>query len=234
MKKHIFYLVTMVAIFAAVLVSCNKDDGDGGGGNSSIADNKLEIKLETGSSRIDEIKVMVNYDDVDGHWTSEELTKASSTNGTFTLNLPKPDSKYLTSFEDGEMIAGINVSDKKAKMTQSISIYGYKDGSYVGSLVYGKVVNKKDYLEARGHLVYIDRDVTASGTIKDSDDEDGYEWESTYTISCSYKEGWNFDFDIDESYTVDKNGKEIYRGKMTTSNPGCKWYLYDDFDDLFD
>jgi hypothetical protein len=141
MKKQIFYLITMTAIFSAVLVSCKKDDDNGG--STTIPGNKLAITVVNGSSHssdIDDVKVSI-YDNNYGR--EDELVSVDYGNGTsFTINLPETvASKYLSSFDNDEFGYGVKVSNKNAR-TAMVGIGAYKGTSPVDYLTYAKVINK--------------------------------------------------------------------------------------------
>ena len=252
MKKVLLGL----ALCAFTFVACdetnngdeNGDNGNGGGNTTAIVDNTISGTLKRVidnydgryfdgdvTNEIDEVRGFVYNEDTD-----EDVPAGSSpvSNGRFSIKL---DASKLGGLEDitHEMPETLTISDRNAKWG-NLWLEGFKDGYYEGMIrMYPANLSE----EMDFNLMYVDRDVTISGSyVMDNrnDDEpehrndDGRydkpaEFEKRNTKSddefrvstnMNLKKGWN----VIEQRKVDANN-----GTMTTNNTftNIVWGIWD-------
>lgn len=213
MKKSVFSFFSFVlflSVLSASFTACNKDDDDG---DSSTVGSKITATVSgVGSGQVD--TVVLYYS---AHATYELIAKAAFKNNGFTMELPETlPSRYLETLKN-DMPAGVAISDASAKGCFNTSIRALKNDSFVGDIEYLNFSGKEeDYKTGAAYveLVFVDRDVTITGT----DTNDDY----TQQYNCNLKKGWNYIADVYKG--EDSNKKDIY--EATTSLPGgLKWYF---------
>jgi hypothetical protein len=214
MKRN-FLKTAFVCLFTVVaLSSCEKDDdkNDPGG----ITDNTLTVVVENGNSyntRIDEVKAEIFEDDE----PILTLTSAEYKNGGFTLTLPEDvSSRYLESFDDN-IPDGVKVSNKNVKMG-FMSLEAYKSNDNVGYFYLGSE-------DCEGEFVYVDGDLSITGTVTSTDNWWGEEVTEIIKYSINLKRGWN------TVYFYGTMNGDTYNSECTTTAPaGAKWYFYSYYD----
>jgi hypothetical protein len=206
LKMAFFCLFTVVA-----LSSCNKDEDEG-----SI--NTITAVVENGSSYnalIDVVKLEVESSS--SSYELKTLTDAEYKDGGFTIILPESvSSQYLElPFGDDDDIIpkGITVSNKNAKGASAYLI-AYKSNKLVGEF----------YLESgdwSGGLIYIDSDVSITGTATETETWEGETYTEKFNYSVNLKRGWNM------VYTkITENSNNFVLEATTTAPSGAKWYFY--------
>jgi hypothetical protein len=211
MKKN-FKMMAFVCLFTvAALISCSKDD-DNNGADSGAISNVLTVVVENGSnhnSMIDVVKLLAfgtNGEDV--------LAESDYTDGRFTLNLPNPlGSQYLNPVGDIAPYSGITVSNRNVKIGDA-ALCAFKENEETGYF-YTASGNWE------GELVYVDGDVSITGTYSDTEEEDGVTYTETIRYNMNLKKGWNIFY---SKSTEDGNTETT---EITTTVPaGVKWYFY--------
>ena len=221
--SRMFWLFLALGLTTAVFYSCEKDDD---GGNGAIGGNASKItatNVINGSTQLTTVKAIASSslteDDV--------IAQAPYKNNGFTLELPATVSdKYLISI----MAAGTQdlvdtiVSDKNAKLYELGVIYGYdKDENEIGFFhLEGENNGGDEYYYT--DWIYVDRDVTVKGEIKDLYYRDDYGMIEKY--NWELKKGWNITYEnITYSYD-DSTGREVDINTYTSQKPSGISYLW--------
>ncbi|MDR3351304.1 MAG: DUF4595 domain-containing protein [Prevotellaceae bacterium] len=203
MKKIFTLMIAAVMVFAG----CSKDsDGGDDIGSSPIPNNTITVVVENGSSysgQIDVVKLMM-YSAAPDY----EITSLSYAGGSFTVNLPASvEDKYLLGFD---VPSGVTISNRNVKERPAY-FEAWKSGQPVGHIYHGFGASN-----AGGYLLYVDGDVSITGTGA----RNGYSTE--YRVNA--KKGWNMVYESDESTGV---------RLITTEAPaGAKWYFLEDVESL--
>jgi len=183
MSRRNFLVTLCGALLAAGVVfsGCEKDKDDGL--VSSAFDGKITATLEKGGETYNYLNSKVNKVSAEIGRDEEILASGTYANGGFTLTLPQPTAKYFETNgdENDAPVAGINVSDKNAKISEPIKdIIAYDSVSYDygDELYYGKVDKNS---ETEVSFMYADRDVTITGSSQD--EYNGIKYETLYSIS---------------------------------------------------
>jgi hypothetical protein len=228
--KSKFNFSVMAAMFAilpaATFVACDKDDDTDSG---AIANNTIVAAVNNGSSysgQIDAVKAIIGtYEKFDSEtgtyvWTGDyETGSGLYVNGGFTLKLQETVAdKYLLSiFEDEAMPSGgITISNPNVKR-RSVTICAYKADVETGGVFNYHTADETWY----GTLLYVNGDVSLTGSTTDDDGE------STYIekYNVHLKKGWNMVYGKE----VEKESSSEF--ELTTTVPtGLQWYFYDDGD----
>ena len=207
MKRIGLNFIIVAFSISAAFTSCKKDDDD------SPFDRKITATVENGSdynSKIDVVKlVTLAYNPSTDDKDEIVLAIGSYSNGGFMIKLPsKVDDKYLHEITQSGIHSWQNLSNS-AKILDAVWIQAYKNEEYVGVFVYGN----RD-IDAGGHFLYTDRDLTMTGSGK-QDEENAW----TETFNYSYIKGWNW------WYVISDNDEKTHT--YTTLAPNSlKWYLY--------
>jgi len=226
MNKKLHYLTAAAIAAAVVFAGCKKDDDDKL--VSDAFDGKITATVENGAAYNSQFSMVaaVVYTDTEPWY--EILATGTYANGGFTITLPATlDAKYLETFEefseDG-IPAGINVSDKNAKVLSGLSLAAANsNGSSNSGLIYGKVGSNSYTMVT---FMYADRDVTVTGSYKE-ELEGGYTDEEHANVSL--KKGWN------RVYMTSTETKTSDKSEITTKPvSGVKWYFEEDFEDAFE
>jgi hypothetical protein len=232
--KHFKLFATCLMVACAsvsfVFTSC-EEGGYETFGNSSIS--VINAKVEDGekyNSKISVVKMTGNYDfdttyGFDAGFYSDQnadpktivLATGTYSNGGFTINLPATvDEKYLSPIvwvEEGWHEGGnVKCSDSNAKCVWVINILGFsKQDSDREVVVFYYEINSCDFdsdTNAEGHFVYVDRNVTITGSGDGGD---------KYYYNVSLKKGWNIYYG--------NYGRQDDRMKVTNNVPsGLKWW----------
>jgi hypothetical protein len=218
MKRN-FFMMAFVCLFTVVaLSSCSKDDDDENGKSGSIPDNTITATVENGNSynsQIDIVKAEIwDYSTGESH----VLASAEYKDGGFKLVLPASvGSQYLELLDEEDIPAGITVSNKNVKSASVYELDAYKSGDRAGWL-YNETGNWE------GSLMYVDGDVTVTGTETDTDSWEDSEGTHTETwiiqYSVNLKKGWNMVY-IKETESGNTETIEV----TTTAPAGAKWYF---------
>jgi hypothetical protein len=158
------------------------------------------------SSQIDSVKLLLGHDD------DFEACNVKYDNGKFTLNLPvnvpNPNEALGALPSRYSRYDGLTVSDLSVKIGYSI-LYAYKNGHPVGSF-YHKAG------EWKGELIYVNGDVSVTGTATETGKDNSVTGKYTYNINA--KKGWNI------LYRRDTGSETEYTTEETTEAPaGAKW-----------
>ena len=162
------------------------------------------------NSKIDEVRVFVNYFDNKKLFT-EEIAKGSFANGGFTITLPDNiDSKFLDSYSDNDYEEGIKISKKSFKKTyEEVGFTAYKNGVRVGKINY-------EISNWGVSLIYVDGDVDITGS--SSANIGDLNINTTYSVSL--KKGWNFWY----HHMTHNEFLKTNTSTSTTKDPGgLKW-----------
>ena len=241
MKKS-FLLMSSACILGGMMffTSCGKDEDNSSSscGESGLADNKLVVQVVNGNAyneEIDEVKL------VDGYLYGEDNIFSSTLyrGGGFTLELPKIADKYLYPIlYVGENSEGVVVTDNLIISNRNVKglecfVTAHKNGvnPSIGGFFYASSDN---YYETGfvggtgGYLLYVDRDVTITGTISFKYNNDNVTLINNY--NCSLKKGWNI---VYHKMTETAN---IMTMEITTQKPNIelKWYYESDYDSNYD
>jgi hypothetical protein len=210
MKSKFLTMAGISLLAMATFCACSKDD-DNNTGTSTISGN-YEITVENGSSynsAIDSVRLML------GTYDEHVICNVKYNNGKFTLNLPAtvPDA-YLEALEESGIPDGITVSNFNVKIGYA-NLRAYKAGNRAGSFYHS--IN-----DWQGRLVYMNGDVSITGTVTNRWEEYGTAYTDTFTYSISLKKGWNILY-IREGKTTDHD----YTLEGTTETPsGARWVLW--------
>jgi len=167
MKKFSVYFATALLV-ALSFVSCKKDDnGDGGGGGSSAFDGTISGKIVNPPAGIGDFTLGGYYGYIYG--TPDISTTVH--NGAFSLTLTAPPAGKLSPFSDH--YPGAQPSDPNVRMAE----IDFGAGSYGGIICASANGN------LIAHFIYVDNDVTVSGTYNDVGLKLSY--------NMSLKRGWN-------------------------------------------
>ena len=223
MKK--FCLLSVIACFFAGIVFTGCDNDDDGPGVSSI--NSITAKVEKGSEfDLDVVKAVMIFGDEEEYIVAE----GNYTNGGFTIILPSEvDDRYLEGIGD-DMPEGIKISNASARIG-AINLEGYKNDVYEDYFFHAKIeISDKIFSLIAGGFVYVDRDVTVTGShsepIEDSD------FTLTVTFNTLFKRGWNA---VYASLAMSEKEPNIITVRAVTKNPGgLKWYYAGGEMDLLD
>jgi hypothetical protein len=134
-------------------------------------------------------------------------------NGGFIFDLPNPvPSQYIGLLSEG-MQTGVKISDASAKSCQAL-LSAYKSGKRVGSFYYQNYNG-----DNAAAFLYVDRDVTITGT------ETGSDYITQY--NCNLKKGWNLMVAVAKGMDEEKLHLEI-----TTTLPAVQmeWVFDSDSD----
>jgi len=221
----IILLATMSLYFSA----CNDEgsNNDGNFGNSSIT--VINAKVENGENYNSTVKVVKAM-----AYTSFNqgivIGTGTYSNSSFTIELPTTvDEQYLElilpNFGLGDN-EGIKVSNPNVK-TCSIDIYGFDKlnspyGNQIVTFEYNTQLpswtsNKDDRFHTYGEIIYVNGDVTITGSYYDSD--------NTH-FNIFLKKGWNIMYlETEEVYNGNSYEKEIFH--ITNNAPNnMKWWAY--------
>jgi hypothetical protein len=210
--KNKFLTMACVSLLAvAAFCACSKDEDNNNPGTSTISGN-YEVVVENGSnynSQIDSVRMTLGSGEI-------MVCNAKYDNGKFILNLPvdvpNPDKVLEALPSRYSNLEGLTVSDPSVKIGYP-QLYAYKDGNVVG-----KFYNKTDVWD--GELVYVNGDVSVTGTATESKTEsDGTTYKDNYIYSVYAKKGWNIFYHKEIEIT-----KTEYTSEFTTQTPaGVKW-----------
>lgn len=203
-KSRNKFLLVLTSLMCCFLVGCDKEDDDNNGGAGTGNDNIFVIRatVENGNaynSKIDSVKFF------GGDEPTNLVASGAYVNGGFTLT-PSP-SKYFEGKVGDLLEPGMTASDLDAKICASddVDIYAYKDGIVVGYFDY-----RDDHFTETG-IWYVDRDVTISGSTRDSEGET--------IFNLPLKKGWNMVFYLHTEHSGPS-------WQITTNEPGgMKWYF---------
>jgi hypothetical protein len=223
MKK----LLYSAAIFGAVMVafaSCKKDDDK----NNDPATVTVRANVEEGAELEDLIKRV--QAGVDGGEEFQTIADADFVDGGFSLTLSEaPDEenfvalKYFLSYE-GADVDELTISNSDASIAQ-VFFFGFssEDGDYENEDYEGEFYADKAeetegaFSNAYPFYVYVDADVTVTGTYNVEDDE-----EEIWNVSL--KKGWNAVYYTFEGNLVEEEW--MYKNTYsTTPVSGIKWYF---------
>ena len=191
--------MTCLALLMAVVIfgGCGNDDDDKGG--SGVFDRKITAQVENGSnynSLIKSVKAISRYGD-DGE-NEYVHVQGSYSNGSFTLTLPQTvNNLYLWNIEKEFQSAEINNKSANIMILRQFFCYNSND-EFVGWIYQQKEATSS---HIRLIYIYVDRDVTVSGSI----------------YNMTLKKGWNKVYD---TYSSGTN-----TGCTTEEVSGLKWYF---------
>jgi hypothetical protein len=225
----------MIAIFAGMIASCDKEDDAAVGMTIS---GTLEFNEKYDNDEITKVQIAIREPVTDNGITlfkNVVLASGAYSDGIFSLELPAMvDDKYLGAhLLDEDFPPSIKVSNKNVKTgVFSISTSNFDDTkqipttgglvSVLTSKVYPLVYVKKDDKSiTEAILLYADRKCSITGSMTMSDE--------TITYSVHLKRGWNILYETRPEY-MESADKQIRREECTT-NPisGLKWYVHWDF-----
>jgi len=232
-KRICFFCIVFICS-AIVLTGCNKNDNSSGGGAIST-----NVKVVNGSSySFDKVKAVMYY----GNDYEYVVDETNYSNGGFSINLPATiDNTYLLPVidvdEDDQSLSWATVSDNTA-VGNGINIEGYESGSYMGDFYYGTASQNQTSTSisvymSEGTYIYVDKNVTITGSTTETDVSDGLTVNVKSTINATLKKGWNIMY---YTISISANGNDgIANGTLsiTTKDPGgLKWYYEDDYNNL--
>ncbi|MDR0385988.1 MAG: hypothetical protein LBH60_07915 [Prevotellaceae bacterium] len=211
-------LVSLFTVVAFSSCSNDRDNETDGGSSGRIEGNKLPASVENGASydsQIDLVKAEIWHEGNPGDSVLIPHTVATVpySNGVFTLNLPESvDARYLEAmFYDDLPPSGVTVSNRNAKGA-SVDLEAYKSDNNAG---YIYCATGADWV---GRLVYMDADVSITGSYS----ETAYGIEYTYTskYNIRFERGWNM------VYEKKTEKGTVTEYEITTTAPaGLKWYV---------
>ena len=182
MKKfRVFATLIVVALCATTIFTSCRNDDDDDNGNGVFEIRATNVAGNTG--RIATVRAEI--------WGANDraltVGEAPFQNNGFTLRLidevPTP---FLSPITDLEYEGTLTISDRNARMTFVIDcliLFAYdSNGNAIGYLGLG---NERDNEWSWGTWVYIDRNVTVSGTTNWNDDD----WEVVFDLNL--RRGWN-------------------------------------------
>jgi len=237
MKKHFTFFYVALIVATLSFVACNKDsDGGGkpgGGGGGGGDTNGLTITatgVKNSSGAIKTVRAYAWWEtDVDDG--VDIIAEAPYQNNGFSLKLPATlANKYL--WELGGLEYIFNVSDKNAKMLFFDEIYGCDiDNDEIGDFwCTSDWSNGEDYAVHYTSWIYVDRNVTIKGELKDSyyDDYELIEYESIQKLDLNLNKGWNVVYDSYTGIYDDPLRKYTETYSLTTQKPSgvnYQWYF---------
>lgn len=212
-----------------MLVSCNKEDGDGGAGTitsiTAVVDNGSEY-----NATVDKVEAFIKVTAATGNTLEVSIAECPYKDGGFTMQLPDAIAdESLSSEIFGE--EGITLSNPAVK-TNSISYFkATKNGKAVGGFSQASVTRTEEETETgthvvsvtNSHVVYIyadgNTDVTGSSSLTI-----GPEMKRVYTYNLTLKKGWNAVY-IDE---ISNTGGIAEFEIVNTVSADAKWH-YDKY-----
>jgi hypothetical protein len=203
-------IIAIVAVIGFSFAACGGDDdnGGGGGGGNTIASG-AEVIYDSRITNLAEAKRATNFGFGVNMYSSnreiEPLSNFLDGSSSVTVNdskiniiLGTPKSNYLQNFGFG---GGVTVKPSNAKFFQfPLPCF------FTSDVKYGLGCGTED-MSNGAYLYYVDRDVTAKGTVTDKDGE-------TRTINISLKKGWQ--------YTIQGNDEVSASTKLPS---GFKWIV---------
>ena len=198
--KSVLRNVVAIAICLAVtttFTSCRDDD------NGSSA-----VTTITGSNILGTPTGVTNVKAEIWRWDSQTDTEYSMViaeapfrNGAFTLTLATPPANFLTPFfgDEDDIPAGVTINPANARISVVHGASAYNAaGDEIGYFYYANF-NWNDESENRPNVlhyalwVYADRDVTATGEVKRSDEWDDIDMQYVWidNINLNLRRGWN-------------------------------------------
>jgi len=228
--------VFILSLSLFICIGCSKDD-DNDSSTDTISQNVFSGTISNYTAgAIDSLKFCYHKEDDNNNIIIQYVfgSSAVSTNGSFSMKLSTPPNSLLTEASD-EIYDDVTVSDKTVKGAGSehYSFVAYKNKTIVGIVVYGNEVFNSLMLQNRGSVygkdngwsygypVYLDNNLTVSGTHSGGSGTQSYK----YIYDVTAKKGWNTFF-IQHNYT-ESGTIATETEKITTTLPAnYKWYYY--------
>ena len=231
--------MVMVAMFAAVLVSCNQNDNEeieddrGGSGSSGSKITQLDITIENGrnySKTVSTVNCLIYSDIQNGSQYKGFDEWVDYNNGSFSFTLPESIPEEFLELRYNDHFYGGKASNQNFKCAR-VAVRSRMEGSKIWhGIRYYKLIDKSKKMSVWSTLVYFDRDVTITGTGY-ATDPGRQKFTTEYDVNA--KKGWNWLFTVDLDRTINEAGIEIIHDKVTTTNPGgMKWYYDEDISKL--
>jgi len=232
--KRICFVCVVFICSGIVLTGCSKSDNSSGGSAISI-----NAQVVNGSNySFDNVKAVLYY----GNNYEYVVNEANYTNGGFTIKLPATiDNKYLLPVvdvdEEDQSSNWATVSDNTA-VGNGINFEGYESDSYMGDFYYGTASQNQtstsiSIYSAEGTYLYVDKDVTITGSATETEVTDGITVNIKSTANAALKKGWNI---VYYTISISANGNDGTASgtlSITTQDPGgLKWYYEDDYNNL--
>ena len=200
MKRQFFSLFVAAVVVSFVFIACEKKKKD--------KDTVIEANgVVNGSSDIATVKAELwDNSAKDFHVFSSCGYKENWFKLVLSATIPDV-CLYAIESNYFDFPSSIAISDRKAKMTQTVEICAYNSGGEFLGNFYLK--NEAEKIQAA--YIYADMDFTIKGT----DNRHGY----PEVYNCSFKKGWNI------QYRIERGNEDLY----TTEKPAAslKWYFYD-------
>jgi len=178
MKKRFLNIGLLLTMSLAVVnfTSCNNDEPDSPGRTVT----EIRATNVTGNtSGVTTVKLIGDFNWVDGELSIDVIAQAPFVNNGFTLNLPATlDDRFLFPLWNEEEVGeGVTISDKEAKIFVAFEFFGFdSDGNPIGDFAFIAESDERFYIAA---WFYVDRNVSMIGEI------DGER------INVSFRKGWN-------------------------------------------
>jgi len=230
--KRICFLYLVLICSGIILTGCSKNDDNSGSNLSSI-----NAKVINGSSySFDQVQAVMYY----GNGYEFDVDASNYSNDGFSIKLPATvDNMYLEPMVDinDDDLAWITTSDNTV-VGNGISVEGYESGSYMGDFYYGTTSQNQtstsiNIYMAQGTYVYVDKNVTITGSTTDTEETDGLSVNVKSTANATLKKGWNimyYTFSI--SANVNSSTATGTLSITTQAPTGLNWYYEDDFNNI--
>ncbi|MDR1678968.1 MAG: hypothetical protein LBR81_04240 [Prevotellaceae bacterium] len=153
------------------------------------------------------------------------IAQAPYKNNGFTVELPEtlPDSYLYTQFQDEEW-NNLTISDRNAKTIAESWVGGYdSNGNEIGEFWASAMAITGEDDDVMG-WIYVDRDVTIKGEIKEVYDEWDEEYISKYDLNL--KKGWNIVYGTETESYDSETGRNVYTWSLTSQKPAGLTYLW--------
>jgi hypothetical protein len=230
MKRQFFLIVSAVAISAAVLTSCGNDekDGDDDGGGAGVS-KQFTVTIEYAAKHKGEMSAVELWVRNVSDTYDDAIAKFPVKDGSFTVELPAIDAKYLKTLSSYKPTVTVSNSGAKtvtAKFCTTVIDYRIDDlicGKYVESAM------KDSYVTAA--YVYSDNNFTVSGT-EVNEVRNGFgtlTGETTVTYSLNLKKGWNIVYDVYKGSVTAGMLTTLTMEKTSADQDDLKWYTRSDF-----
>ena len=226
MKTKLF-LMTMAAA-AIVLTACSKDNDESENIGTSVISGQLVVEVSNidndDNSRINSVKLVIEGGSK-GKGYEVDNVQYDQSKRRFTIDLSKavPD-QYLEPYDD-EFDDGIRISNPNVG-ANSAWLYAYSGSgsSPTGAFFHGTGGGDGEW---KGGLIYVNEDVTITGSGSDEDTWDGYTEKINYKYSINWKKGWNILYCKNSSKTTGKVTE--YWDEFTSQAPaGAVWFFVRD------
>ena len=248
--RKVFGIIALIAVIGFLATACPEDDN--GGGPTFLGD-KLELSGQVYLAKWNDDYTSLSYQDFSGNLAIDDNYGGSGEikNGKLSYSIGVPTNLQTLDFTDeynydGESYNNFSVSKSNVKgliIWLSVDSNDYY-GVYKGNTAYNVQTSSSSRTIESVNYVYVEEDVTVSGSGKTDTGSDTYDgvsetWKSTTgNLNLAFKKGWNAVYgktEISQTFTgtldnpTSING--TYTNTLSLSNPSLRWLLGETYDD---